>query len=173
MDYSLLIGVVRRRFEVMNAARTSSHMNAAAAANGTTDGNSAGNETGNETRNGTGTAPHSNSTANHFGITGASGTSTSTGAGSRAGAGAGVGAAAYSENPFMQDADGAMNAGIVEGPGQYHIGIIDMLQEWSLHKRLERWYKVYILRQDGDGISSIEPERYRDRLDGWREGGRE
>ena len=31
---------------------------------------------------------------------------------------------------------------IVEGPQSYYLGLIDVLQQWSLRKRLERFAKV-------------------------------
>lgn len=46
---------------------------------------------------------------------------------------------------------------VVEAPGTYYIGLIDVLQEWNLSKKLERFYKLYVRGLDGDGISAIEP----------------
>ena len=39
-------------------------------------------------------------------------------------------------------------------------GVVDVLQTWSLQKRLERMVKVNMLKEDGDGISAMEPHRY-------------
>lgn len=47
-------------------------------------------------------------------------------------------------NPFRQDQDGGIHAGVVEGPGGYYFGIIDTLQEWTWRKRVETSFKVYI-----------------------------
>ena len=48
----------------------------------------------------------------------------------------------------------------VVGPASYSMGVVDVLQTWSLQKRLERMVKVNILKEDGDGISAMEPHRY-------------
>ena len=52
----------------------------------------------------------------------------------------------------------------VEGPGRYAIGIIDMLQEWNLNKKEERYLKIYIRGKDADGISCLNPIKYRQRF---------
>ena len=52
----------------------------------------------------------------------------------------------------------------VVGPGYYYLGIIDVLQAWTWRKRLERFCKRFFLMQDGDGISAIEPEAYKQRF---------
>ena len=52
----------------------------------------------------------------------------------------------------------------VVGPGYYYLGIIDVLQSWTWQKRLERFCKRFLLMQDGDGISAIEPEAYKQRF---------
>jgi hypothetical protein len=72
------------------------------------------------------------------------------------------------ENPdsgvaFQTFQDG-MHADVVEVPGTYYIGLIDVLQEWNFAKKLERFYKVYILGNDRLGISTIEPVQYRSRF---------
>ena len=61
---------------------------------------------------------------------------------------------------FKRDQDGAMRAQVVDGPGSYYIGIIDILQQWNWTKRIERFFKVYIKRLDGDGLSAIHPKPY-------------
>lgn len=35
-----------------------------------------------------------------------------------------------------------IRAAIVEGPGMFYFGIIDVLQEWNWSKKLERFFKV-------------------------------
>lgn len=57
-----------------------------------------------------------------------------------------------------------MQARIVEGPGMYYFGIIDILQEFNFSKRLERFVKVYFKFQDPDGVSVIEPNAYAKRF---------
>lgn len=70
------------------------------------------------------------------------------------------------EDIFKRDFDGGMRARLVEGPGTYYIGIIDVLQEWNLTKQMERFLKIYFKRHDGDGLSAIEPVAYSERF--WR-----
>jgi hypothetical protein len=100
MDYSLLVGVVRRKFEVMD--RNTSSLQ---------------------------TCPE---------------TSTN--------------------DIFQRDADGGMHAAVVEGPGTYYMGIIDVLQEWNWEKKLERFFKIYFKWMDPDGLSAISPQRYVERF---------
>lgn len=45
---------------------------------------------------------------------------------------------------FQRDADGGMHATVVEGPGTYYMGIIDVLQHWNWEKKLERFLKIYL-----------------------------
>ena len=42
----------------------------------------------------------------------------------------------------------------------YYAGVIDVLQRWTLKKRLEWWVKTRVLRQDRDGISCVPPAQY-------------
>ncbi|KAL3664699.1 hypothetical protein V7S43_010448 [Phytophthora oleae] len=55
-------------------------------------------------------------------------------------------------------------AEVVIGPGFYYIGVIDMLQTWNWSKRVERFMKTIIFRNDPDGISAMPPKPYRDRF---------
>lgn len=52
----------------------------------------------------------------------------------------------------------------VVGPGIYYIGIIDILQQWTLQKRLERFAKTQLQRKDPNGISCMPPGPYRERF---------
>jgi 1-phosphatidylinositol-4-phosphate 5-kinase len=63
-----------------------------------------------------------------------------------------------------RDHNGAFNAAMVEGPGSYHMGIIDILQEWNWDKKLERFFKIYFRFSDPDGLSAIPPDRYQARF---------
>lgn len=56
------------------------------------------------------------------------------------------------------------NACAVEGPGRYYFSIIDILQEWNLKKKLERFVKIFFKRLDPQGISAMEPRAYQDRF---------
>lgn len=73
-------------------------------------------------------------------------------------------AASSQDNPFQQDADGGIHAGVVEGPGTYYFGIIDMLEDWNWDKKLERFFKTYFRCFDKDGISAAPPIAYADRF---------
>ena len=42
----------------------------------------------------------------------------------------------------------------------YYAGVIDVLQRWTLRKRLECWFKTRLLRYDRDGISCAPPDQY-------------
>ncbi|RHY82054.1 hypothetical protein DYB35_012374, partial [Aphanomyces astaci] len=56
------------------------------------------------------------------------------------------------------------SAHFVSGPSAYYIGIIDVLQQWTLTKQVERLYKVHVLQKDGRGISAINPNQYAKRF---------
>lgn len=51
------------------------------------------------------------------------------------------------------------------GPGYYYVGVIDILQTWTLQKRLERFWKVYVQQKDADGLSAIDPITYQKRFE--------
>ncbi|TMW55381.1 hypothetical protein Poli38472_013272 [Pythium oligandrum] len=53
----------------------------------------------------------------------------------------------------------------VFGPGFYHIGIIDILQQWNTQKKLERFWKVRFQQCDPQGLSAIDPVRYQKRFE--------
>ncbi|KAJ9449978.1 Phosphatidylinositol 4-phosphate 5-kinase 1 [Diplonema papillatum] len=50
------------------------------------------------------------------------------------------------------------------GDCMYFVGLIDILQTWTLEKRIERFFKVFFLRKDGKGMSAIEPAQYGSRF---------
>jgi len=68
-----------------------------------------------------------------------------------------------SNNP-CNDWRGGVQARVTEGPGIYYMGIIDMLQEWNLRKRLEHFLKTKILGQNSREISAVEPNWYQKRF---------
>merc|ERR1712228_847362 len=59
---------------------------------------------------------------------------------------------------------GGIRAQIIDGPGLYYIGIIDTLQEYTFRKKLETFYKTYVRRDDGNGISCVDPITYQQRF---------
>lgn len=60
--------------------------------------------------------------------------------------------------------DGGLHTRFVEGPAKYYMGIIDVLQEWTLKKQLERAIKVYLYRADAYGLSAMNPTDYSKRF---------
>lgn len=59
---------------------------------------------------------------------------------------------------------GGLRAAVVEGPGVYYMGVIDILQKWTLKKRAENWLKTRILCQNLGGVSAVPPDMYADRF---------
>ena len=64
---------------------------------------------------------------------------------------------------FQRDA-GGLRATTITGPSLYVLGLIDILQEYTVSKRLERCWKVYFRRKAADGISVMPPKAYRRRF---------
>jgi 1-phosphatidylinositol-4-phosphate 5-kinase len=62
--------------------------------------------------------------------------------------------------PFYQHDNGGLRAKMIEGPGIFFFGIIDILQEYNTQKKLERWFKTNFLRKSKTGISAIPCEPY-------------
>ena len=52
----------------------------------------------------------------------------------------------------------------VTGPAIYYLGIVDFLQDWTTKKKIERAFKIYATRKDPDGLSVMDPERYKRRF---------
>ena len=59
---------------------------------------------------------------------------------------------------------GGVPASEVEGPGTFYFGIIDLLQTWTVKKRLERAAKVYLKGKDPRGLSAQIHLQYADRF---------
>ncbi|DAZ92660.1 TPA: hypothetical protein N0F65_006469 [Lagenidium giganteum] len=66
--------------------------------------------------------------------------------------------------PFHQEVHGGMSVDEVHGPGIYFTGLIDILQQWNMRKRIEHFVRVYILLQDRNGISVVNPRHYAERF---------
>ncbi|CAK4081343.1 unnamed protein product [Aphanomyces euteiches] len=67
--------------------------------------------------------------------------------------------------PVAKQSVAAMRAAeVVVGPGYFYIGMIDILQTWTLEKRLEGFIKTFFMRKDAAGISAMPPKPYRDRF---------
>ena len=64
----------------------------------------------------------------------------------------------------LQEGPHSFSAVVLEGPGLYRMGLIDLLQEWTVLKRAERLLKIIFkgrcAKLKRDGISAIEPSRY-------------
>ncbi|POM61917.1 Phosphatidylinositol-4-phosphate-5-kinase (Pi-PIPKD10) [Phytophthora palmivora] len=54
----------------------------------------------------------------------------------------------------------AYHAHQVSGPSKYYFGLVDILQEWTVSKQMERAYKVRVLRKSRNGVSAIPPKPY-------------
>lgn len=65
-----------------------------------------------------------------------------------------------SVDPFFRAYRGGLRSTIVEGPGIYYMGIIDVLQTYTIVKRLERWLKIYFACANGRGLSVMPPDEY-------------
>ncbi|GAB9464791.1 Phosphatidylinositol-4-phosphate-5-kinase [Globisporangium polare] len=59
---------------------------------------------------------------------------------------------------------GMRMANTVVGPAYYHLGVIDILQTWTLKKRMERFFKIVFKGVDGNGLSAIQPKLYKVRF---------
>ena len=68
------------------------------------------------------------------------------------------------EKAALNNYAGGIRAEIIEGPGLYYMGIIDTLQPYNWKKKMETFLKTYILRDDGNGISCVEPSFYQTRF---------
>ena len=51
------------------------------------------------------------------------------------------------ETPFFRVDNGGIEAALVEGPGCYQMGLIDILQAWDFQKKMERFFKVNVSNQ--------------------------
>jgi hypothetical protein len=67
--------------------------------------------------------------------------------------------------PFFRADEGGLAASMIEGPGVYYLGVIDILQEWNWFKRLERLMKRYLMCLDHRGVSVIPPDEYAARFE--------
>lgn len=68
------------------------------------------------------------------------------------------------KKPVQPGAHRGMSVDEVHGPGLYYLGLIDMLQQWNLRKRVEHFIRVYVLMQDRHGVSVVNPRQYADRF---------
>lgn len=59
---------------------------------------------------------------------------------------------------------GTRRANTVVGPSVYYFGMIDILQQWTMEKKLERFAKTKLLGKDTDGLSALAPTAYCDRF---------
>ncbi len=69
-----------------------------------------------------------------------------------------------SGDPVPQTVLREFPARAVLAPAAYYMGIIDILQSWTLAKRIERLVKVYFLGEDAAGVSCMAPEDFRTRF---------
>lgn len=69
-----------------------------------------------------------------------------------------------SKRPFHRETLGGMSVDVVHGPGIYFTGIIDILQPWNLRKKIEHFVRVYLMFQDRNGVSVVNPKYYMERF---------
>jgi 1-phosphatidylinositol-4-phosphate 5-kinase len=67
---------------------------------------------------------------------------------------------ALAEVPFHREYRGGMRAAIIEGPGIYYLGIIDICQRYTWSKWAERMVKIYFGCRNRHGLSAMPPEAY-------------
>ncbi len=70
--------------------------------------------------------------------------------------GSGSGGAVVPRTPgltYFQGEEGGLRAQVIEGPGIYFFGLIDILQEWNTNKKCERFLKTYLRCKPAKGIS--------------------
>eukprot|EP01029_Cantina_marsupialis_P026259 TRINITY_DN6_c0_g8_i1.p1 TRINITY_DN6_c0_g8~~TRINITY_DN6_c0_g8_i1.p1 ORF type:complete len:989 (+),score=205.96 TRINITY_DN6_c0_g8_i1:86-3052(+) len=65
---------------------------------------------------------------------------------------------------IIPTANSPLQARVIVGPGKYHLGIVDILQQYSIQKKMERWTKVFTRCLDADGVSSVPPQTYAKRF---------
>jgi 1-phosphatidylinositol-4-phosphate 5-kinase len=63
-----------------------------------------------------------------------------------------------------EELTGGYLARSVIAPGVYYMGAVDILQKWTIRKRIERLYKIYVLGRSGAGLSCMAPEPYKVRF---------
>jgi 1-phosphatidylinositol-4-phosphate 5-kinase len=51
-----------------------------------------------------------------------------------------------------------------DGPAVFYFGIIDVLQEWNMKKRMERATKINALGKDRDGLSACNAQKFQTRF---------
>ncbi|CAE7868730.1 PIP5K9 [Symbiodinium sp. KB8] len=76
----------------------------------------------------------------------------------------GTGGAEATTATFTRGAFNIVAPGAVEGASRYYLGIIDMLQGWTLGKVAENFAKTTILCQPKDGLSAVPPHQYHQRF---------
>jgi len=105
--------------------------------------------------------------AGSFSCVGGEKSAAGSGSGDGGGGGEGRGGAtdrSSGEVHRLHEGPRSYSAVVLEGPGLYRLGIIDLLQEWNLKKRGERFLKIFLKgrcsRRARNGMSAIEPSKY-------------
>jgi len=60
--------------------------------------------------------------------------------------------------------NGRLHVSRIVGPEAYYMGIVDFQQLYDISKKAERFFKVHIKGNSGEGLSCIEPKQYRARF---------
>ncbi|ETW04492.1 hypothetical protein H310_04755 [Aphanomyces invadans] len=159
IDYSLLVGIHHRTFHV---GTPSSHTSkwpgqVAPTQRGTDNARSSPTSPGGGADDPTGSRTFHNRTA--FGSTRSTGPTDEGGRPREEDA-----AHPRDENDVSAFHHGGMGVEEVYGPGVYFMGLIDILQQWNMRKRVEHFVRVYLFGQDRLGISVVAPKEYADRF---------
>eukprot|EP00300_Choanocystis_sp_HF-7_P006779 c14904_g1_i2.p1 GENE.c14904_g1_i2~~c14904_g1_i2.p1 ORF type:complete len:868 (+),score=194.87 c14904_g1_i2:37-2640(+) len=64
----------------------------------------------------------------------------------------------------VESPSSAFRAENVYGPNHFYLGIIDYLQTWDTNKRLERFWKVWVLRKASRAVSAAPVDLYKHRF---------
>eukprot|EP00602_Paraphysomonas_sp_CaronLab_P002811 CAMPEP_0185026992 /NCGR_PEP_ID=MMETSP1103-20130426/11740_1 /TAXON_ID=36769 /ORGANISM="Paraphysomonas bandaiensis, Strain Caron Lab Isolate" /LENGTH=1008 /DNA_ID=CAMNT_0027560801 /DNA_START=160 /DNA_END=3186 /DNA_ORIENTATION=- len=59
---------------------------------------------------------------------------------------------------------GRLHVSRIVGPEAYYMGIVDFQQLYDIGKKAERFFKVHVKGNSGEGLSCIEPKQYRARF---------
>ncbi|GMF25531.1 unnamed protein product [Phytophthora lilii] len=164
IDYSLLVGIHHRSFNVSHYSSADSfdspafvHHDSCCSASSAGSQFRGTNRGGRSSSNGSSSESYSFSTNSSFirNRSSSSGNQPSRG---------GCYCSASSRKPVHHFARGGMSVDEVHGPGLYYLGLIDILQQWNFRKRVEHFIRVYLLMQDRHGISVVNPRQYAERF---------
>ncbi|KAF4042906.1 Phosphatidylinositol-4-phosphate 5-Kinase [Phytophthora infestans] len=157
IDYSLLVGIHHRSFNVSHYSSADSFDSPKLARHDSSCSMSSQFRV--STRSG-----RSNSSESSYSTNSSFIRNRSSSGGNQYGTGRGCYCSSTSKKSVHPFAHGGMSVDEVHGPGLYYLGLIDILQQWNFRKRVEHFVRVYLLMQDRHGISVVNPRQYADRF---------